>query len=344
MPDAIDARLASLVLSDVDIGEFDQSRTDYHGAVAEGVTETTVAAEALQRRTDVDIDPPDTDVAADGHQVALEGLTEITVTVTSPDGSRERVYRITIQPRVTEVELGPTWTSFEWPGADALGVTDALREAGIMEETLVVYHWDEAARRWIGFFPSLEDVPGLNTLATLTPGCDLLGRPSRSRSLGRFPWPGHPSRANPSLTAAGCKDAPCTDQGRGTEAYAGASRRGFELSGIGSRLTAALNFLWVALRTRAPRRTGRIPFRTSPSLCRHSSGRRSASRLPTGGADWPSKPPPEADESRLGFVIAERPCRCSCGCEKRRYRPDRSQPCEFRPLPCLVEAMRLPQE
>ena len=41
---------------------------------------------------------------------------------------------------------------------------------GSWKETLVVYHWDEAARRWIGFFPSLEDVPGLSTLATLTQG------------------------------------------------------------------------------------------------------------------------------------------------------------------------------
>ena len=42
MPDAIDARLASLTLSGVDIGEFDPGRTDYEGCVGEGVTETTV--------------------------------------------------------------------------------------------------------------------------------------------------------------------------------------------------------------------------------------------------------------------------------------------------------------
>ena len=61
MPDAIDARLASLTLSGVDIGEFDPGRTDYEGSVAEGVTQTTVGAEAIQRRTDVAIDPPDAD-------------------------------------------------------------------------------------------------------------------------------------------------------------------------------------------------------------------------------------------------------------------------------------------
>ena len=59
---------------------------------AEGVTETDRRRpEAMQRRTDVDIDPPDADGDdANGHQVALEGVEEITVTVTSADGSRER--------------------------------------------------------------------------------------------------------------------------------------------------------------------------------------------------------------------------------------------------------------
>ena len=84
MPDAIDARLASLTLSGVDIGEFDPGRTDYEAVVADGVTETTVEAEAMQRRTDVAIDPPDADGDdANGHQVALQDLGEITVTVTS---------------------------------------------------------------------------------------------------------------------------------------------------------------------------------------------------------------------------------------------------------------------
>ena len=94
MPDAIDARLASLTLSDVDIGEFSPARTDYEGTPDEGVTETTVAAELVQSRADMVIDPPDANGEADGHQVALQGLGEITVTVTSPDGSRTRVYRV----------------------------------------------------------------------------------------------------------------------------------------------------------------------------------------------------------------------------------------------------------
>ncbi len=94
MPDAIDGRLASLTLSGVDFGEFLPGREEYEGVVAEGVTETTVEAEAMQRRTSVDIDPPDAGEEAEGHQVALEGLAEITVTVISADGNRGKTYRV----------------------------------------------------------------------------------------------------------------------------------------------------------------------------------------------------------------------------------------------------------
>ena len=170
LPDAIDTRLASLSLSGVDIGEFDPGRTEYEGTVGDGVTETTVTAEALQRRTDVDIDPSDADEEAEGHQVALQGVSEITVTVTSADGSRRRTYRVAFAPPVMELVLSPTWTSFEWPGADGTAVIDALREGGISDRVLVIYEWDEAAQTWLAYFPGLGDVLGLNTLTTLRQG------------------------------------------------------------------------------------------------------------------------------------------------------------------------------
>ena len=170
MPDAIDARLATLTLSGVDIGEFGGGRTEYEGVPGEGVTETTVEATTVQRRTEVAIHPPDADEEADGHQVALEGVTEITVTVTSADGSRTKAYRVAFQPTATEFALSPTWSSFEWPGLDGTAIVDALREGGILDRVLVIYEWDEAAQTWKGFFPGLEDVPGLNTLTTLQQG------------------------------------------------------------------------------------------------------------------------------------------------------------------------------
>ena len=99
MPDAIDTRLASLTLGGVQFGEFLPRRTEYEGVADEGVTQTTVEAAAAQSGAEVAIDPPDADEAADGHQLALGGVEEITVTVRSADGSRERVYRVRlVQP------------------------------------------------------------------------------------------------------------------------------------------------------------------------------------------------------------------------------------------------------
>ena len=109
MPDAIDARLASLTLSGVEFGEFDPGRTDYEAVVADGVTETTVVtAEAMQRRTDIAIDPPDADGnEANGHQVDLSSVSEVTITVTSADGSRTRVYRVALEAPPVELALTP---------------------------------------------------------------------------------------------------------------------------------------------------------------------------------------------------------------------------------------------
>ena len=165
MPDAINARLVSLTLSGVEIGVFDPVTVDYEGIPGEGVTETTVTAEALQPRTDVDIDPPDADGEVDGHQVSLDGA-DITVTVMSPDGSRTRVYRVALEAPPVELALTPAWTAIDWPGANGIAIT----EAGLPDAVVAVYRWDEANGAWLTFFPGLEDVPGLNTLPTLTTG------------------------------------------------------------------------------------------------------------------------------------------------------------------------------
>ena len=173
MPDAIDARLASLTLSGVDFGEFDSGRTEYEGVPGEDVAETTIAVAKEQLRATVVIEPPDADENTDGHQVSLDG-TEITVTVTSADGSRTRVYRVQLEAPPSVLELSPTWTSIVWPGDDGVTIADALRgdgaEADITDRVIVIYRWDEATSTWLAFFPALADVPGLNTLTTLTTG------------------------------------------------------------------------------------------------------------------------------------------------------------------------------
>ncbi|MYH50099.1 MAG: cadherin-like beta sandwich domain-containing protein, partial [Gammaproteobacteria bacterium] len=96
MPDTWDARLASLALSGVDFEEFEPGRTEYEGVPDEGISQTTVSAAPAQEAATVDIAPPDADGDADGHQVDLAGAAEITVTVTSPDGSRVRVYTVAL--------------------------------------------------------------------------------------------------------------------------------------------------------------------------------------------------------------------------------------------------------
>ena len=98
MPDAIDTRLASLSLSDVEIGEFASYRTEYTGIPDDGATETTVEAVPVHPDATVSIDPPDADGnASDGHQVLLEGDPVVTVTVLSPDRTRSRDYEVQIE-------------------------------------------------------------------------------------------------------------------------------------------------------------------------------------------------------------------------------------------------------
>ena len=133
MPDAIDSQLAALSLSGVDIGEFDPGRTEYEAVVADGVTETTVEAEAMQRRTDVAIDPPDADGDdANGHQVALQDLDALTVTVTSQDGSRKKTYRVQFPETGWDPARDP------WPhclrGAVSEGFSLVVYEGGSVAE------------------------------------------------------------------------------------------------------------------------------------------------------------------------------------------------------------------
>ena len=136
MPDAIDARLTSLLLSDVELGEFSPGTPEYEGVADDGVTETTVEATPAQSRASVVIKPPDADgIAGSGHQVALDGIEAITVTVTSADGSRERVYRVRLgapeqpeQPDTSEPEAGC------FRGDVAVGFSLVVYEGGSIED------------------------------------------------------------------------------------------------------------------------------------------------------------------------------------------------------------------
>ena len=84
------------MLEDVDIGEFSPGVDEYTGLPAEAVTDTTVVvvASAVQDSATVVIEPADGDEDTEGHHVVIEDGSQITVTVTSEDASRERVYRV----------------------------------------------------------------------------------------------------------------------------------------------------------------------------------------------------------------------------------------------------------
>ena len=96
MPDAIVAQLASLSLSDVQIDEFSPGRLTYTAQADSVATVTTVEAIATQEAAIVVIAPADGDTE-NGHQVALGEETQITITVSSVDGSRTRSYRVIVE-------------------------------------------------------------------------------------------------------------------------------------------------------------------------------------------------------------------------------------------------------
>ena len=137
----------------------------------EGVTQTTIEATTVQRRTSIAIDPPDADGdAANGYQVTLDGVEEITVTVTSADGSRTKVYRVRLEAATEEIALSPAWTLVKWGGREGADIAEILGEGSLTERVLVIYGWDEVEERWRAYFPGLQDVPGLNTLGSLSQG------------------------------------------------------------------------------------------------------------------------------------------------------------------------------
>ncbi len=130
MPDAIDTRLASLGIEGVDIGEFSPLRRDYasetipHGNIA------TLAATPAQDGASVQVDPADHDGdPANGHQLRLLPGLEITVTVTSPDGSRVRVYRVVLGD-----EEGYGGTGGCLRGAIDVGFSLVVFEGGSVED------------------------------------------------------------------------------------------------------------------------------------------------------------------------------------------------------------------
>ncbi len=170
LPDAIQAQLASLALSDLEL-DFSPRRLNYSLELPPDLDETTVEATAAQTVAAVSIEPPDADLdPGNGHQVALDGIEPLTVTVTSQDGSRSREYRVTFERAACfdgqseDVDELLRTVEFVGGGLDALEA--CAREHGIS----ALYHFDGDS--WRGLF---LDAP------------DFLSRPFRSFFAGGLP-------------------------------------------------------------------------------------------------------------------------------------------------------------
>ena len=92
--------LSSLGLSHVSMSGFKPEVTGYERYVAADVSTVTISAIAAQASggATVAISPKDADSGAGDHQVDVEddGMTEITITVTAPNGVVTRVYTVTL--------------------------------------------------------------------------------------------------------------------------------------------------------------------------------------------------------------------------------------------------------
>ena len=153
IPDAIIALLSSLTLSEIEIGEFSPARLTYSTLADTSATVTTVEAVATQEAAMVVIAPSDADGDAEnGHQVALGAETEITIAVTSSDGSRTKTYRIHVEkpPCLTSLTTERlSEVTFVGGSLDDLG--RCAREHGVG----AFFHW--TVESWLLYAPDAPE-------------------------------------------------------------------------------------------------------------------------------------------------------------------------------------------
>ncbi len=155
IPDATIAQLASLSLSDIDIGEFSSDRLDYAAFDSRGISVTTVNAKATQAGASVTIKPGDADGdPANGHQVILGTETEITITVGSADGSRSKSYvvqvsKLTCLSGLTDSRL----SEVTFIGAGVGELEACARSAGVD----ALYHHRDGVWTVLFLFPDLPE-------------------------------------------------------------------------------------------------------------------------------------------------------------------------------------------
>ena len=96
-PPSADASLSGLVLSDVDIGDFDGDTTSYSGTASAELESTTVAATPSDPNASVEIvDAAGSTLGTERTSRLSTGVNEIVVTVTAEDGVAERTYSVAV--------------------------------------------------------------------------------------------------------------------------------------------------------------------------------------------------------------------------------------------------------
>ncbi len=171
MPNVINARLASLTLSGIEIGLFSPVQTQYFAIVASEVTRTSVEAEPAHSKAVVEIQPDDIDVdPQNGHQAAvLDGL-DIVISVTSEDGSRTREYRVEIRRCLSGLSEDRLSTA-QFAGGS---VSELIACASSLDVN-ALYHFRDGV--WVAYFldgPDFLNQPFRNRFADGVPGAALL--------------------------------------------------------------------------------------------------------------------------------------------------------------------------
>ena len=151
LPDAIDAHLASLSLTGVDIGEFSARQTEYAAVVEAGLPQTTVEAVAAQSEASIEITPADADGdPSNGHQAALLDGHDITISVTSEDGTRTLEYRVSITHCLSGLSESRL-NSVQFVGGSVEALVNCAQSLGVD----ALYHDRDGV--WAGFFPEAPE-------------------------------------------------------------------------------------------------------------------------------------------------------------------------------------------
>jgi hypothetical protein len=146
MPNSIDARLASLTLSDVEIGAVSPDQTDYRAIAQGGRRLTTIEAEPVQEQSTLEILPVDADDdPSNGHQAELFDGQAISITVRSPDETRMLIYRVMIR-NCLSLQGEERLISGRYAG----GSVDDLVECARSFEINALLHYAE--QTWVAYF------------------------------------------------------------------------------------------------------------------------------------------------------------------------------------------------